>query len=864
MKEKRKIVIVHVLLTVVTLLLLFVPLGTTYFFGSEGDWHSQHVGIAESIRQVMLETKQLIPQFIRLGGGSNIYDFAYYGLLRPDILLSCLLPDVEMKYIIAAYAAIGVVASVNLGCLWLRRQKLSVFFAFSGALLLASSTCFYQAHHQIMFVNYMPFLILALLGVDRLLEKRRAWLLIFALFMIYIHSFYYSISCLFVVGIYLLHQLRQKKEIQDIIALGQVKKLIAVTAREVGILISAAAVSIGMAAVLLIPMAIDIFSNEKDTGSFMAASFDLLDGGLTGLLYTPYGCGMTMLTLYCLLLSLTKRRKRFLSVTLFVCMLFPAVSYVLNGFLYARVKILMPFVLLFVLLAADTLQDLYQGKQRPSLCLLACCVVPAFFSAWKVFVLVDCAVILLWLFILKAGSSFPGKRAKQCVFSFIYLVPLLFNLCLNMSDDPLNPVSVKLGIRTSGEYIRKDDTRQQHFTLQEISDFVEDREYRFDVLANNFVNCNLLPDGTINKAAMYSSVTNTPYARFYYNTMRNPISINNRVALTPSTNPFFLYFMGEKYLLTDSENIPEGYEVVAEKNGYVLVQNENVLPVCYGTVNLVSEEEYGQLDFPETLGMLCSSAVVPEDRSDVDIQMTDKAGGDENREMKKRDFGLQRPDTEQFFRNGGKEKLMNPSGKAESYVLDLQKAISNKILIIRFHVESMDGKAVEIKINGMKNKLSAKSVPYPNRNNDFIYIISAGKPLRQLSVEASEGKYKIDELQMYTLDRKVLHHEIIRADSDGSRQEDGRSVYSGQIAMEKAGYFITSYPYRKGYRIEVDGNPVKACKVNTAFLGFPLEAGEHRIEIAYEAPGFGAGLVISILSVVLGMCYKEDILPPSI
>ena len=91
----------HVFLTVITLLLLFLPIGTGMFFGSEGDWCSQHVGIAESLRRTMLETHSLIPQYIHLGGGSSIYDFAYYGLLRPEILFSCLVPYVEMKYIIA-------------------------------------------------------------------------------------------------------------------------------------------------------------------------------------------------------------------------------------------------------------------------------------------------------------------------------------------------------------------------------------------------------------------------------------------------------------------------------------------------------------------------------------------------------------------------------------------------------------------------------------------------------------------------------------------------------------------------------------------------------------------------------------------
>ena len=66
--------------------------------------------------------------------------------------------------------------------------------------------------------------------------------------------------------------------------------------------------------------------------------------------------------------------------------------------------------------------------------------------------------------------------------------------------------------------------------------------------------------------------------------------------------------------------------------------------------------------------------------------------------------------------------------------------------------------------------------------------------------------------------------------------------------MEQDGYFVTSMPYKEGYRAEVDGNEVKVEKVNTTFAGFPLEAGEHDIEITYCAPGFWAGTAISLLS----------------
>lgn len=69
--------------------------------------------------------------------------------------------------------------------------------------------------------------------------------------------------------------------------------------------------------------------------------------------------------------------------------------------------------------------------------------------------------------------------------------------------------------------------------------------------------------------------------------------------------------------------------------------------------------------------------------------------------------------------------------------------------------------------------------------------------------------------------------------------------------MSRDGYFITSFPYRDGYEITVDGQAVSPELVNTAFLGFPLKSGHHEIKIAFEAPGFALGRAVSLISAAL-------------
>ena len=58
-------------------------------FGSKVDWISQHSVLPDYFRQLFYETGNLFPNFAPdIGGGQNIYNFSYYGLFSPLILLS--------------------------------------------------------------------------------------------------------------------------------------------------------------------------------------------------------------------------------------------------------------------------------------------------------------------------------------------------------------------------------------------------------------------------------------------------------------------------------------------------------------------------------------------------------------------------------------------------------------------------------------------------------------------------------------------------------------------------------------------------------------------------------------------------------
>ena len=795
--------------------------GEGLLFGFGSDWLSQHLPIAESLRQAMLESGRLLPLYIDLGGGASAYDFAYYGLLRPDVLLGCLLPGVGMEYILGGYAVFELLLGGNLVYVWLRencgQNAAGRRVAFAGSVLYLAAGCFLHAHFQLMFVNYLPFLVLALIGVDRFIEKRRGILLCVGLTLVYFHSFYYAPSCLCVAGIYYLYRVRQAgTESADAcenapkgagqrgaLAEESPKRATTEAASRHGDLKTHGSfllwilLSVGLAAILLLPTGLDILSTSKDAGSFAGSRMLFINPKLDGLLYSPYGMGLTLIGLYAVLYALEKRGLRLPAAAVLTASLFPVIPFVLNGFLYARGKILIPFLLLVCLIFVRVCEEYFTGKDVPKvwvgiLCLIPCLLLSDKYGAWKY---VDWAVLMLWIFGIRQRqrlrrSQHEKNRCTRRLTAVLLLVPCVFSFYLNAQSGYVSQSKIKIG-----------SVREAFNEASAQMD--ESGNYRFEILTDAFNLCNFMPGVPVKRSSMYSSMTQEDYAEFFYDGAKNAIPIQNRVALIPGQNVLFNYKMGVRYVLADRYAIPNDYQKILESGDYVIAENPRVLPICYGTDKLVSFEE------------ILQRAERADKATEAEIQ--------------------------------GKLRL---SSREVRVPLDFR----GKIAILSFDVTPLSSRAVVIDINGVRNKLSGSGAPYPNHNKHFSYVLSGGTD--GFLIQKNANEYQIENLTMSFLDEKELYNsggEVWEPQMHASDAGKGQ-IFSGTINMKKDGYFATSYPYRKGYEVKVDGRAVSTSeilKIDDTFLGLRLEEGMHEIEIRFVPPGYRTGLAISAISLLI-------------
>lgn len=800
-----------------------------YLYGSEVDWVSQSSVLPEYFRQKFYATGNLFPNYaMNLGGGQNIYAFSYYGLLSPVILLSYLLPWVSMTDYIMAAGMAAVFISGLLVYHWLRAGGFSEEVSFVAAVcFLCASPVIFQSHRQIMFMDYFPFLLIGLFGVNEYVRSRKRTLLILGVFLCIMTSYFFSVGCIGAILIDAVFCFLDSPE----------KISFRTLMRKLRPLIGGICIAVSMAAVLWLPTLSVILSGRGNGGSPASAASTLspflpnLWFSFSALLYSRYGLGLTGISAVALVFVLLKGRKpeRFLSLALLLLLIFPVFSYLLNGTLYVRSKALIPFLPLYLLVLASFLTGLLQAVRR------------------------------------KNGGKDLRRQKKFARLLLILVMGSASLVCLivNAGDRlgallPAGAADLRGLLQKTGDlWVPADEYADVHspdkLALIQTVLRRDPSFYRMNDMTNVGITSNQVYALRDYQTSLYTSTGNTDYSNFYYGVLHNPIPIRNRADCVCSGNLLFQDFMDVKYVIAkDSQSVPAGYREIARRGQYRMYENANVMSLAYATDRLVSQSSFDRLAFPDTLGSLFESVVV-----NANVPATGS-------EKKEKPLSIRKADlpSDTLFKNVRHVSIQKKSGgyaiaagKDASLEIPLGIDLNRQILILAFQVSAQKNSAdldTWITINGVKNKLSMQSAAYPNGNNRFVYVLSSSEADRRLSLELSEGRYQISGIEAYTLPASEIL--AAGAKTDPFRVDTKRSTENrieGDIQVTQDGYFATTLPFAKGYHVTVDGKAQRCEKVNTAFVGFPIQKGRHHIVIRFEAPWRRAGLALTFSGILL-------------
>lgn len=835
-RQKFKQTIPYLILGMATLFFGWFFCGRYGVFGSKVDWISQHSVLPDYFRQQFYNTGQLFPEFAaNIGGGQNIYNFAYYGLYSPVVLISYFLPFVKMSDYMMAAGVISLLAAVLLFYKWLLRRGITSRLSFLTALLfLLSGPMIYHSYNQIMFVNYMPFLCLAFLGVDRYFEKQKAGLYTISVFLMILTSFYFSIGGMFALVLYGIYRYAEGKE-----KLGENIKILGFVSDGFRFLLPMLT-AVLMSAVLLVPTAMALVGGREGGHKTALSALLIPEIPIFRVVYTPYGIGLTTLAITVLITGLTYRKlyEKFLHIACIVILTVPLFAYLLNGGLYIRDKVMIPFLPLLCYLIATYLEKqkrreisfwagalpflltivlVYMGREQGK------------YSEYLGWVLVDALVMLVCYLI------FYWKKFDWVLIAVPIGFLALYGVVLHKSADKM----------IEPAFYEEVTNKQIRTEIEELTE-KEKGFYRMEqsgTTSENAANLNRIWNMQQYVSSIYSSSYNPAYQKFRTETFLVAQPFRNVLMQSVTENPIYQKLMGVKYILSKQEIA--GYQQEKKVGDVTVYKNEEVLPIAYVTNQMISEKAYEDLAFPYSqLAFL---------RFAVGKSVNDTVNPKEvlNSQVKEAGAEIPMEDTQAI------EKIEDgyhiKSKEIQNVKLKIsEEAQQEEILFVQFELKNYKrSKDVSVWLAGVKNKLSAGSHIYYNGNTTFTYAVNLKVGQTEVNLGLGAGNYEIRNLRCYIGNTdeslKTLCQSEFRVDK---AQTKGNRIV-GSVDGVKDGYLITSIPYDEHFEVKIDGKDVKYEKVNTAFLGVKMPDGTHEVEIVYHAPGLKMGKVLSVTGLLL-------------
>ena len=812
--NKKDLINIVILLSIITTVIIFCIHGG-YLYGSELDWNNQHSIIPEYFRSLFYKNFDLFPDLaLNIGSGVNIYNYSYYGFLSPIILISYLLPFISMKTYIQISSIIVVYSSVILFYYFLR-SKFKEDTSLLGTIAFATaSPLLFHSHRHIMFISYMPFLILALIGVDKYFKNDNKKLLSVSILLIILCSYYYSVGsiiCVVIYGIYKYISLNKKITIKSFFKDG-FRFLYPII---IGILISS---------ILLVPTAYVILTGRMPNIDLVTLSDILIPKiNVKFLLYNSYGIGLTSFAFISLIILMMdkKRENKYLFYILSSIIIFPIITYLLNGTMYIDSKVLIPLLPLYSYSISYMFNTIFNKKIdikklfRYSVILLLIVFIGK--SSYSNYFYIDYIISFIIIYFLLYKNNYKKT------FTVIYLILLTTYSVIANKEDKLVKSSVIKDNNEIKELVKDIDTIDRIAFLK-----------NYSINVNNiFGNINLYQN------YVYSSTSSSLYNKFVFDVFDKEMQHRNRLILSPVKNIMFLMFMNNRYLVGENINI-HGYKEINKIGNTSLYENTDILPFMYVSSNTYNINNYNKLSFPYNDEVLLNNVIT-------------NNGDNKHYNTKIKEVFLRRSDIKYIDTNIKIENNVIYSMKRNSkLIIDVPSDAKGKILFVSFNLSNSQSCSIgdmAISINGNINKKTCSEWKYYNGNESFTYVIS-DKDLNSVTVEFLKGEYHIDNLRLYYIsydDIKDINKNITKVNID---KIDGDNIYTSVSNIED-GYFVTSLPYDKGYTVLVDGKKVETEIVNKYALGFKLDKGNHNIEISYKSPFKNIGIILSIVGIVL-------------
>ncbi len=810
-KNKKDIISIAIIILFIVLFVVLITNFLSFNYGSMTDWDCQHWLIPDYFRKQFYATGDIFSGFAPgIGDGQNIYYLSYYGYLSPIILFSYLLPFVPMKLYIEISSIIGLIATGILFYFWMKKKYSQNIALITTLLLISSTPLLFHSHRHIMYICYMPFLIMSFMQIDKNFEdhnqRKLNYKLILLIFLMVMCNYFFAVSalstlCLYELSLMYITYFKEKKYKQ---LKGEIFKFC------VEVIIALLS-----SMVLLLPTLFVILEGRAKSNVSISLKDILVPNFKTdSIFYQSYSTGLTTLSFISLIYCIKDKKNRFLTICLLVALFLPLVSYVLNGTMYVESKILIPITPLIIYMTGAFLNEFYKKKIDIKFYVIG--IISAVFiillnlngSATKGIIIETILISLCILF----------RKHNKTIFVYAILLSIGMMIC-NTNADRLEPATRNV----------------LNYTVPE-ADFIDKYNYRIATEKDLLLNINNVDDINHNIGSIYSSTSNKNYKEYYYG-FGVEISQRSYGKVASTNNILFNLTNSNKYIYSLSPKI--GYDKLEGSTNIYF--NDDTPSIGRVGLKKMSKREYETLEYPYNMEALYKYIIVDEDLDDVFSTDIEEYTSDTAILVDKNTNETKKILIENSYELKYDEKT--------NKTIKLPGINENKIIFISFDIDSIKcpQSDINMNINEELNVLPCSSWKYYNRNNTFHYSVDY-YPEKGLDIYMTKGIYNISNLKIHMMDYADIAKNLKNINNLDMKITRNRNnqITTNYFSESDEELVYLQMPFDKGYNITINGEKVNYVNVNNGMIGFKLNKGENNIKIVFEAPLLNIAKIFSL------------------
>lgn len=884
-KEQRKYCYgVYTLMFLLMCIVAFLPFFTegksfVWRAGVE-DGLSQHFSalayygeaLREFFRNLLAGHPKLVMWDMSLGYGADILStLNYYAIGDP---LNLLYGFVSPKNTETMYNFMIVLRMYLAGItfiMYARKMKKRSYGTVIGALVYVfSGFCFRLGLRHPFFINPMIYFPLLCLGIEKIYQRERPYVFIFAVCVSAMSNYYFLYMLTIFAVIYAWIRFYKYSEENKI-------KTFFLTILKFGMYYT---LGIAMAAVILLPSVIGFLGNGRygngaDWKSLIVypGKYYLLFienfigygnmGSNTNAGYLPIVGIVVLFTLFSQRMKHKKYRAAFIASI--IALILPIFGYAFNGFSYANNRWAFALSFIVALLTAEMYPRLFVMSKRQQIGIGA-------------------GIIIYTVFCIIVNASGEeilknkGIMAACGLIAVFYILLLIFQRLGYDTQKRIVRVSmailllISVGVHGYYRFDPKEyaytqefmDQGQAYRTLKEdnirmLSKANDPSVYRVHAEGYRYKNYGLI--NHLNTISGYYSIT----AKCVTDTIKGYDTLGMQYAdkyKGVDQRLGLLSLAGVKYItvahnsqvakdVSSMGDVPYGVEKLRKKGNITLYKNKYALPFAYAYDSYMTEQQYEQLNGIGKEQAMLAQIILNQHPADKEIQHNEQRNGPDIQTISLPETRISSPKGKKYA------DITVPVEKDKETYLYFKNLVyhGKKNGDDKFILTGRKGtKGILVTQNDVQQKIHIQSTfnPYYFGRKDYIVKINHQTSKAKEKVRLnflSPGEYEFDDISLITVPKKdVLARLKERKENSMKQIQYEGNHFRGVYHAKKDQILCVTIPYSKGWKATVNGNRTKIYKANGMFMGIIMKKGTQSVKLDYETPGLKIGAWISLVA----------------